>query len=106
LRSDIVFVDFPELLAKSMYFHANHGVLCRGKAIGRTPEDLGGNVELGELFLLLLKVLPAGVFQESCVSSASAEKLDGTLQFLPLSVPYIHSDEFRIPGLYGGVDAV
>ena len=67
-----------------MDFHAHHCVLCGVEAVGRASENLGGNVELGELIFLLLEVLAACVFQQSCVSSASAQKPDGTFQFLLL----------------------
>lgn len=69
-----------------MRFHADDRVLRGGEALCGASKDLCGDVELGQLILLLLKVLGTHVFEQSRVPSASAQKLDGTIKFSPLSV--------------------
>ena len=86
MSASVVVVDFPQLLAKAVHFHADHGIL-RGDEVRRRPaKHLGGDVELGELLFLVLEVLRADVFQEPRMASASAEKLDSPVQLLPLSI--------------------
>ena len=86
----VLFVDLPELLAQAMHFDAHHGVGGGIELLVRPSEHLGGDGEFGKLLFLVEKMFRAQVLEQSARPRASAQKLDGPLQFLSFCVARIH----------------
>jgi hypothetical protein len=83
-------VDIPQFLAKPVDFDADHRIVGGIKVFQLASEHLRRDVEFGRRVRFGIQVPGAKEFEQACVSSASAQNPDGSLQLLPFSVARRH----------------